>query len=317
MEPRFVGIDVSKSRLDVAIRPDAAQFSASNDEPGIAQLISRLEELPVELVVLEATGKLEITVVAALAEAEIPVAVINPRQVRDFAKATGRLAKTDSVDAKVLAHFAEAVRPEPRPIPDEQARTLSDLLARRRQIVEMIVAERNRLSRAHRLVAERIKAHIEWLKGELNDVDGGLAGMIRESPVWREKEDLLKSVPGVGKVVSFTLLADLPELGALDRREIAGLVGVAPLNCDSGLHQGKKVIWGGRAPVRAALYMGTLVATRHNPAIRQFYQRLLGAGKPKKVALTACMRKLLGILNAMARHGLRWNPNLYCENSLA
>ena len=317
MEPRFVGIDVSGSRLDVAIRPDAAQFSASNDEPGITQLISRLNELPVELVVLEATGKLEIAVVAALAEAEIPVAVINPRQVRDFAKATGRLAKTDSVDAKVLAHFAEAVRPEPRPIPDEQASALSDLLARRRQIVEMIVAERNRLSRARKPVAERIKAHIEWLKRELGDVDRDLAGMIRESPVWREKEDLLKSVPGVGKVVSFTLLAELPELGTLDRREIAGLVGVAPLNRDSGLHQGKKVIWGGRAPVRAALYMGTLVATRHNPAIRQFYQRLLGAGKPKKVALTACMRKLLGILNAMARHGVRWNPDLHCENSLA
>jgi transposase len=316
MDPRFVGIDVSKSRLDVAIRPEGGQFGTGNDEAGIAQLISRLKEITVGLVVLEATGGLEIPVVAALAEADLPVAVINPRQVRDFAKATGKLAKTDTIDAKVLAHFAEIVRPEPRPILEEEARTLADLLARRRQIVEMLVAERNRLSRARKPVVERINAHIQWLKVELSDVDRDLAGMIRQSPLWREKEDLLKSVPGIGKVISFTLLAELPELGTLDRREIAALVGVAPLNCDSGLHQGKKVIWGGRAPVRGTLYMGALVATRFNPAIQQFYQRLLQAGKPKKVALTACMRKLLTILNAMVRHGVAWNPNLY-EHSMA
>jgi len=311
MEPRFVGIDVSKSRLDVAIRPGGVLFATSNDEAGIIHLISRLQEAPVDLIVLEATGGLEVPVVAALAQAQLPVAVVNPRQARDFAKATGKLAKTDTLDAKVLAHFAEAVRPEPRPILEEDAQALADLLARRRQIVEMLVAERNRLSRARKPVAERIKAHIQWLKSELDDVDSYLAGMIRESPLWREKENLLKSVPGVGRVISFTLLAELPELGTLDRREIAALVGVAPLNCDSGLHQGKKVIWGGRAPIRAALYMGTLVAARFNPAIRLFYQRLIQAGKPKKVALTACMRKLLTILNAMVRHGASWNPTPY------
>ncbi len=311
MEPRFVGIDVSKSRLDVAIRPDGEQFATGNDEAGIAHLISRLQGIPVGLIVLEATGGLEIAVVAALAEANLPVAVVNPRQVRDFAKATGKLAKTDTIDAKVLAHFAEAVRPEVRPILEENARTLGDLLARRRQIVEMLVAERNRLSRARKPVVERIRAHIQWLTSELDDVDRNLAGMIRESPLWRERENLLRSVPGVGKVISFTLLAELPELGTLDRREIAALVGVAPLNCDSGLRQGKKATWGGRAPIRATLYMGTLVAARFNPAIQQFYQRLLQAGKPKKVALTACMRKLLTILNAMLKHGASWNPSLY------
>ncbi len=311
MEARFVGIDVSKNCLDVAIRPEGVQFATSNDEAGIAHLISRLGETPVDLIVLEATGGLEIPVAATLAEADLPVAVVNPRQVRDFARATGKLAKTDTIDAKVLAHFAEAVRPEARPILEEEARTLGDLLARRRQIMEMLVAERNRLSRARKPVVDRIKAHIQWLRSELDDVDSDLTAMIQQSSLWREKENLLKSVPGVGRVTCFTLLAELPELGTLDRRKIAALVGVAPLNCDSGLHQGKKVIWGGRAPIRATLYMGALVATRFNPAIRQLYQRLLQAGKPKKVALTACMRKLLTILNAMLKQGAYWNPSLY------
>jgi transposase len=271
-------------------------------------VLSCLEKLNPTLVVLEATGGIEMPVAATLAVAGIPIAVVNPRQVRDFARATGRLAKTDSIDAKVLALFAAAVRPQVRPLPDANEQELGDILSRRRQLVEMITAEKNRLRSARsKAVRTHIQAHITWLETELANIDSDLKRIIRESPVWREKDDLLKSVPGVGPVLSTTLLADLPELGTLNRRQIASLVGVAPFNRDSGKLRGKRMIWGGRAAVRTVLYMSTLVATRRNPVIRVFYQRLCAAGKAKKVALTACMRKLLTILNAMLKHGTPWH----------
>lgn len=309
----YVGIDVAKASLDVGIRltsPDGKRtveiWGASNDEIGVAIVVSRLKALAPGLIVLEATGGLELPLVAALAAVGLPVVVVNPRQVRDFAKAIGRLAKTDAIDAGVLAHFAEAVRPEPRPLPNEKAQALEALLARRRQVVEMLTAEKNRLGSAPKSIRERIREHIGWLQQELVDLDGCLDQAIRESPLWREQEALLQSMPGVGPVLSRTLLAELPELGTLDRQHIAGLVGVAPLNCDSGRMRGKRHIWGGRAQVRAVLYMATLRATRCNPVIQAFYQRLLDAGKLKKVALVACMRKLLTVLNAMVKHQTTW-----------
>jgi len=246
-------------------------------------------------------------VVAETMQSGLPVVVANPRQIRDFAKATGKLAKTDAIDARVIAHFAAAVKPTPRPLPDDQAQEFGDALARRRQVVEMITAERNRLSSArNKAVRRHIKDHITWLERELVDTDNDLRRSVKESPVWREKDNLLRSVPGVGPVLSATLLADLPELGTLDRKQIAALVGVAPLNRDSGNFRGKRTVWGGRAKVRATLYMATLAATRHNAVIRAFYQRLCAAGKDHKVALTACMRKLLTILNAMLKHRTPW-----------
>ena len=302
----FVGIDVSKERLDVATYPAKEKWAFANDGPGIASLVERLEGLRPAAVVLEATGGLQITVVAALGIAGLPVAVVNPRQVRDFAKATGKLAKTDAVDAQVLAHFAQAIRPSLRPLPDEATQELSALLARRRQVVEMLTAEKNRLGRALPPVRLRLQTHISWLERELVDLDEVLGLTLRQSPLWREKESLLRSVPGVGPVLTLTLLAELPELGIGGHKQISALVGVAPLNRDSGTLRGKRTVWGGRAPVRAVLYMATLVATRFNPVIRTFYQRLLAAGKAKKVALTACMRKLLTILNAMLKHRTSW-----------
>ena len=232
--------------------------------------------------------------------------VVNPRQVRDFAKATGKLAKTDSIDAQVLAHFGQAVRPTPRSLPDAQTQALEALLVRRRQVIAMLTAEKNRLSRASTTVRQGIRAHITYLQGELRNLDNALGDSLRTSPLWRERDNLLKSVPGVGPVLSLTILAAMPELGTLGRRQAASLVGVAPLNRDSGALRGKRRVWGGRAQVRAALYMATLVATRFNPVIRAFYQRLCATGKPKKVALTACMRKLLTILNAMLKHRTPW-----------
>jgi transposase len=305
----FVGIDVSKAQLDVALRPEG-RFAAPNTEVGIAQVLTRLQAVSPTLVVLEATGGLEIPLTGALAAAGMPVVVVNPRQVRDFAKATGKLAKTDALDAQTLAHFAEVMRPEPRPLPDEQTQTLAALLTRRRQLVEMLTAEKNRLASARTPVRKSLRTHITWLERELSHTDRDLAHAIRESPVWREKEELLQSTPGVGPVVTTTLLANLPELGTLTAKQIAALVGVAPFNRDSGTLRGKRTVWGGRAQVRAVLYMGTLVATRFNPVIRAFYQRLCAAGKPKKVALTACMRKLLIILNAMLKHRTPWRPEL-------
>jgi transposase len=304
---RFVGIDVSKAHLDVAVRPSGEAYGVSNDEAGISRLVARLKEDSPELVVLEATGKLEGAAVGALAQAGIPVAVVNPRQVREFARSTGHLAKTDSLDARVLAHFAEGIHPEPRPIPEEHVQLLGTLLARRRQLVEMLVAEKNRLARAELAITGSLRSHIAYLESELNRLDRDLADRLKASPIWREKDDLLQGVPGVGQVLSITLLAELPELGTLDRRKIATLTGVAPLNRDSGEMKGKRMIWGGRAQVRRALYMAALSATRYNPVIKRFYHRMLDLHKPKKVALVACMHKLLTILNAMLKHGTPWN----------
>jgi transposase len=302
----FVGIDVAKAELVMAIRPSGERWTATNDDEGIQRLVTRLGEAAPVLVVLEATGGYERPVVGALATARLPVVVANPRQVRDFARATGQLAKTDRIDADTLALFAERVRPEPRALPDNSAHALDALLTRRRQILGMVTAERNRLEHAVPAVRRGIVQHIRWLERQLHDVDDDLDRTIQASPVWRAKEDLLRSVPGIGPVVSRTLIGDLPELGTLPRKQIAALVGLAPLARDSGTLRGKRLVWGGRAPVRAALYMAALVGTRRNPVIRAFYQRLLMAGKPKKVALTACMRKLLTILNAMLRAHTVW-----------
>ena len=304
----FVGIDVSKAHLDVAVRPGDGEWRSQNTETGVNEVVDRLKKLGPVLVVLEATGKLESAVAIGLAVQGVPVAIVNPRQVRDFAKSTGQLAKTDALDARVIAHFAEAVRPEPRPLPDEQAKQLSSLLSRRRQLREMVTAERNRLGRADRKMRRRLKVHIRWLKKELLEIDDDMDSAIQESPLWRAKDEILKSVPGIGTVVSITLIAELPELGTLNGKEIAALAGVAPLNRDSGTLAGKRTVWGGRARVRTALYMAALVASRHNPVIKEFYVRLGEAGKPKKVILTACMRKLLVIVNSMIKNKQRWNP---------
>jgi transposase len=305
--PVTIGIDVAKLHLDVAVRPSGDQWQAPNSEEGIAGLLDRLKPLAPSLIVLEASGGWELAVVAALAEAKLPVAVVNPRQVRDFAKAVGQLAKTDRLDARVIARFGEAVRPAPRPLPDADAQALGALLARRRQLIAMRTAERQRLGTALAAVRPRIEAHLAWLDQELADLDDDLGRRLRESPLWREREDLLRSVPGVGPVVATTLVAELPELGRLDGKRIAALVGLAPLARDSGTLRGKRLVWGGRGRVRAALYMAALVATRHNPAIRAFYERLVKAGKAKKVALTACMHKLLLILNAIVRTKTPWH----------
>ena len=306
-EVTYVGIDVAKAQVDVAIRPTNDRWEIPRDEAGIRKLVSQMKTLEPVMVLLEASGGLELPLVAALAAEAVPVVVVNPRQVRDFARATGKLAKTDALDAAVLAHFAEAVRPPVRPLRDAETQVLNSMAARRHQVMTMLVSEKNRLSAATTVaVRPRIEAHIVWLERELDDLDEGLRQTLRQSPVWREKDDLLRTVPGVGEQLSITLLAYLPELGTLDRRQIAALVGVAPFNRDSGTLRGKRTVWGGRARVRAALYMGALVASRFNPVIQDFYQRLLAAGKPKKLALTACMRKLLVILNSMLKHGSPW-----------
>ena len=304
----FVGIDVGKAYLDVAVRPAGTHERLPNDEEGIARLVDRLRAARPTLVVLEATGGLEVPLTAALATVGLAVAVVNPRQVRDFAKAVGQLAKTDALDAHLLARFAEVVRPEPRPLPDADAQALSALLTRRRQVIGMLVAEQQRLATTVAALRPRVEAHIAWLRQERDDLDRQLRDRVRGSPVWREDDDLLQSVPGVGPVLATTLIAELPELGHLNRKQIATLVGVAPLNCESGILRGRRIVWGGRAQVRAALWMGTLVAVQHNPVLRQFYGRLVAAGKPKKVALTACMHKLLLILNALLRQRVRWQP---------
>ncbi len=304
----YVGIDVSKATLDVAILPSGRHFVVSNDERGIDELLGGFEDPRPTLVVLEASGGYERPVAAAIAACGIAVAVVNPRQARDFARATGKLAKTDALDAKVLARFAEAVRPEPRALPDEEAREFSAILARRRQIIQMMSAEKNRLGAATSVaVARRIGAHVRWLEKELGRTDRDLDEAIEGSPAFKENEALLRSVPGVGPVfLCRTLMAELPELGSLPPRELSALVGVAPLNRDSGTLRGRRAVWGGRARVREALYMGALVATRYNPCIKEFYERLVAAGKPKKVALVACMRKLLVILNALLRDRTPW-----------
>jgi transposase len=303
------GIDVSKAQLDIALRPTGQGWQVPNEEEGITMLVARLQAVEPTLIVVEATGGMELPVTLALAAAGLPVAVVNPRHTRDFAKATGQLAKTDALDARVLAHFAEAVRPVPRPLPEAHAQELSALLGRRRQLIERLTAEKNRLSAAPVGLRPRMQAHLHWLEHALRDVDTDVARRIRTSPVWRVKDHLLQSVPGVGPVLSHTLVAQLPELGTLTRQRIAALVGVAPFNRDSGTLRGKRTVWGGRAHVRTILYMGTLVAVRFNPVLKTFYARLRAAGTAAKVALTACMRKLLAILNAMLKHQTPWQEN--------
>jgi len=310
----LVGVDVAKAELVVGTRPAAERWVVANDERGVRTLVERLARDAPELIVLEATGGYELLAVAALAAAGLPVVVVNPRQVRDFARATGQLAKTDRIDADILALFAERVRPDVRPLRDEAAHELDALLGRRRQLLDMLQAERNRLGqvfgKGHARVKKSLKAHISYLERELRIADADLGTMVRQSPAWREQDELLRSVPGVGPVMSRTLLADLPELGRLSRREIAKLVGVAPLSRDSGTLRGRRFVQGGRASVRAVLYMAALVATKRNAVIKAFYQRLLAAGKPKKLALVACMRKLLTILNTMVRLRQRWNADI-------
>jgi transposase len=303
----YVGIDVSKENLDLAVNPRKQIRRFHNTATGIGKTIDHIRETGSTLVVMEATGGLEIPLAAALGEAGIPTAIVNPRQVRDYARSTGKLAKTDAIDAQMLADFAATVHPEPRPLAEPQARELKDILARRQQLNEMITAEKNRLQRARGVLLDHIRAHIDWMEKEMSDMDLALRRFIEESPMWREKDILLKSVPGVGPVLSFTLLAELPELGKLNRKQIAALVGVAPFNRDSGKMRGKRSVWGGRASVRAALYMGAMVATRFNPVIKRFYQRLIAAGKAKKSAITACMHKLLTIINAMVKHNSFWS----------
>lgn len=306
----FVGIDVSKDRLDTALRPSDERWATPNDARGITTLCRRLQTLAPALIILEATGGLELPLVGVLAAAGLPVVVINPRQVRDFAKATGQLAKTDTLDAAILAQFAEAVRPAPRPLPDAATQALHALLTRRRQLLDMRTAEQNRLGSAPQPVRQEIRAHLAWLDRRLAALDDELGRTIRESPVWREQEQLLQSTPGVGPVLARTLLASVPELGTLSRKQIAALIGVAPLNRDSGRRRGRRRVWGGRASVRAVLYMATVAASRCNPVIQAFYARLLAGGKAKKVALTACMHKLLIILNAMVKHQTPWRENI-------
>jgi transposase len=346
----YVGIDVAKAQLDIACHPTKAQWTVSHTAGGIGQLVRRLSRLRPTLIVLEATGGLELSLASELATAALPVALINPpppppllplflpptppppsppppppppptaalpvalinpRQARHFAKATGHLAKTDALDAAVLAHFAAAVRPTPRPLPDEATQRLGDLVTRRRQLVAMRTAEYNRRSRASQALQDEIQRHIDWLEQRIADLDLELRQQIRRSPIWRKHDDLLQSMPGVGPILSRTLLAELPELGTLDRRAIAALVGVAPLNRDSGTWRGKRCIGGGRGHIRAVLYMAAVTAARCNPWIRAFYQRLRATGKTVKVALTACMRKMLTILNAIMKHRESWNGALH------
>lgn len=305
----FVGIDISKAELEVCVLPSLKCWRVARDDEGLEQLEKALKALGPALIVLEATGGYEMPVVLALAQAELPCVVANARQVRDFAKASGKLAKTDRIDAQVIAEFAQAIRPAVRPVPDAASAQLIALVARRRQLVEMLSAEQNRLSRSHAAVREDLKQNIAWLKSRLRDLDEELARAIRNSPLWRENDALLQQVPGVGRVVSAVLLALLPELGRLSPKQIAALAGVCPFNRDSGQWRGKRTIFGGRAVVRSILYMAIVSAIRFNPLIKAFYQRLLAAGKPKKLAMTACMRKLLVILNAMMRDRTDWNPN--------
>lgn len=302
----FVGIDISQDALDVAVWPGAEAWRAPNVDHGLEALVEQIGALGPELVVLEASGQLHRPVAKALAIAGLPCAVINPRQVRDFAKATGKLAKTDALDARVLARFATTLRPAPRPLPDEGTQRLEALVGRRRQLMTMISSERNRRRTSPLDLCEQIDEHLIWLQERVGELDRELACLIHANEPWQHRSDILQSAPGVGPTFTATVMACLPELGQLTDGQIAALVGVAPLNHDSGKWRGQRGIWGGRAQVRAVLYMAAVVGTRCNPTIRTFYERLLSAGKPKKLALTACMRKLLTILNAMLRHDATW-----------
>lgn len=302
----FVGMDVSKVWLDVAVHEQKETDRVSNDDVGITGLVRRLKKLKPTLIVLEPTGGFEMLVVAELSQAGLPVAMVNAKRVRDFAKATGQIAKTDKLDARVLAHFAAAIRPKVRSLRSEEEEQLSALLTRRRQILDMLTVEKNRRVTVRAKMRSDLEAHIHWLSNNLKDLDEEIEDFVKGSPLWKEKDALLQSVPGVGPVTSATMLGMLPELGLLNRQEIAALVGVAPVNKDSGRKQGKRRIYGGRGDVRSVLYMAALSAKKHNPFIRTFYERLIQHGKEKKVALTACMRKLLVILNAMLRTHLPW-----------
>jgi transposase len=311
----FVGIDVAKARLDVHCRPDGLTFQHANDPDGIAALVARLQAARPALIVLEATGGYEIPAVAALAAAGLPVAVINPRQARDFAKATGQLAKNDRIDAAVLAHFAEAIRPQPRPLPDAEVRSLEALLTRRRQLLEMLTMEQNRLgSCTDPAVRTDLQAHLAWLSERLSGSEKELTEAVRGSPVWRAKDDLLQSIKGIGPVASRTLLAGLPELGTVTGKEAAALAGLAPFDDDSGKRRGTRHVRGGRSEVRAVLYMAALSAVRYNPVLRAFHDRLQRQGKKAKVILTAVARKLVVLANAILRDGRPWNPSL-CPNT--
>jgi transposase len=306
MEKNYVGIDVAKATLDVAVSNQKEIKHFSNDEEGIFKLVNYIKTQSPAIIIMEATGGLEKLVAASLVENGLLPVIANPRQVRNYARAKGRLAKTDVIDARILAEFAVDIHPEVRTLADEQTEEIKALLVRRQQIIGILTAEKNRLPIARQTIKPSILANIEWLKHQLKEIDEELDKQIKNSPLWREKEDLLKSTPGVGPILSRTLLGSLPELGQLNRKQIAALVGVAPLNRDSGSMRGKRTTWGGRGRVRAALYMSTLVATRCNPGIAAYYGHLLEMGKAKKVALTACMRKLLTILNAMVRDNQSW-----------
>lgn len=305
---KFVGIDVSKSTLDVCIEPSGQTLHIAYDEAGIKQLVECLKEVSPTLIVMEATGGLEVRIATELASKGLPVAVINPRQARDFAKATGELAKTDQVDAAVLAAFAKAIRPQVRPLKDADTSALNDMVSRRRQLIDIRVQETLRLgTAASKPLAKSLNKHIAWLDKQITEIDTDLTKRLRESEAWRTKDDLLRSIPGVGAVTTLTMLAKCPELGRLNRREIAALTGVAPLANDSGKHRGKRFIWGGRADVRAVLYMATISAIRCNDTIKVFAERLKKAGKPPKVVIVACMRKLLTIMNSMLKNNAPWN----------
>ena len=312
----YIGVDVSKSHLDVAVRPAGDTWRVNNDQADIDALTKRLGKLEPDLVVMEATGNYEMPLAAALQVAGLPVRVVNPRQARDFAKSTGKLAKTDSIDAGALAHFAEVVEPQPRALPDKETQRLSEILTRRSQLIAMITAEGNRLRSAPGHLHRRMKAHIRFLRKDLSDINDQMKAAVEDSPIWRTKDQIITSPPGIGSVTSLTLLAELPELGSLNRKEIAALVGVAPLNRDSGAFRGKRKVWGGRAQVRQVLYMCTLSASRHNPVIRDFYDKLCAAGKADKVARIACARRLLLILNCMVRDGTTWNAQAFSPTSL-
>ena len=309
----FVGIDVAKAELEIGVIPESKTWTVSNDGLGIKELIDSLVTLSPSVIVIESTGGYETLVASSLATAQLPVVVINPRHIRSFAKAIGTLAKTDRIDSLVLARYGKSINPELRPLKDKQAQELKAMLGRRKQLVEMLTMEKNRIERATNSVLKDIQAHIFWLESRLQDVDKDLHNSIKNTPVWREKDKIIRSIPGAGPVLSVTLISELPELGILNRRQIAALVGVAPFNCDSGTRKGYRRVWGGRAQIRSILYMASLSAVRYNPVIRAFYKRLIAAGKKPKVSLTACMRKLLTIIDSMVRNGSLWEPIYFLE----
>ncbi|WWX25002.1 IS110 family transposase [Candidatus Dehalogenimonas loeffleri] len=306
----FVGIDISKATIDVAVHENKEHWAFTNDENGIKKLSSLMRKVSPSLIVMESTGSYEVAATYELSARGFSVAVVNPRHIRDFARSTGLLAKTDGLDARVIARFAATIKPSPRILPDEDTQKLAAIMARRRQVVAMLTAEKNRLGQANHTVKERIKQHISWLEQELDDINKESGSMIESNTEWKEKSDIMQSVPGVGPNLSLTLLSDMPELGNLNRKEIAALCGLAPFNRDSGQRRGQRSIWGGRSSVRAAIYMAAFSAVRWNPLLREFYQRLVDSGKRRKVALVACMRKLLCILNAMLKNRTVWNAQI-------